>query len=76
MSDTNYFLTDEFMQFSQKMAEVHTEKKAKQASFAEVKEAFQKKYDEYKAEVVELDGRAAGLVDSWENWKSSQNGQT
>ena len=72
MSDANYFLTDEFIAFSQSMAEVHSEKKAKQVAFAEVKEAFQKKYDEYKAEVAELESRAASLVESWENWKSSQ----
>lgn len=72
MSDSNYFLTDEFIQFSQKMAELHNEKKTKQNNFAAVKEAFQKKYEEYKIEMAEYDNQAVELAKEWEEWKSSQ----
>ena len=72
MSDTNFFLTDEFNVFSQNMAELHALKKAKHASFAEIKEAFQKKYDEFKAEMQNLEAQATNLVADWENWKSQQ----
>lgn len=72
MPDANFFLTDEFHIFSQNMAELHALKKAKQASFAEIKEAFQKKYDEFKAEMQNLEAQATNLVADWENWKSQQ----
>ena len=72
MSDTNFFLTDEFNVFSQNMAELHALKKAKHANFAEIKEAFQKKYDEFKAEMQNLEAQAANFVADWENWKSQQ----
>ena len=73
MSDANYFLTDEFIAFSKNMADLHGNKKAKQAEFAEIKEAFQKKYEEFKSEIQMLDSQAADLVAEWESWKSLQS---
>jgi uncharacterized protein YlbG (UPF0298 family) len=59
------FLTDEFVQFSSKIAELHTLKKVKQAEFAEIKEAFQKKYEMFKTEMADLDNKAAEFVKEW-----------
>ena len=67
MNDYDFLLTDEFVVFSQKVGEIHAEKKAKELEFKKLYEAF-------KQEMKELDDRAKETHAEWEAWKSSKSG--
>jgi hypothetical protein len=58
---TDVLLTDEFVEFSQKVAKIHYAKKAKQ-------EEFRKLYDAFKAEMKHFDDEFAALTVEWENF--------
>ncbi|MCK9458384.1 MAG: hypothetical protein M0R80_01925 [Proteobacteria bacterium] len=64
MENVELLLSDEFVKFSAKIAELHAEKKEKTASFKSVHEAW-------KNEMAELDKEAKEAQDEWEEWKQS-----
>lgn len=67
-TETELLLTDEYVQFSQKIAAIHEERKSKAAE-------FKKLYDQYQAEQDELEKKAESLCQAWEDWKSKQLGK-
>lgn len=67
MKDAEFLLTDEFVVFSQKVAEIHAIKKSKH-------ELFKKAYDDFRNEISELDEKAELLLADWEEWKATQTG--
>jgi hypothetical protein len=62
MENVEYLLTDEYVEFSQKVAAIHAEKKT-------LKEAFKKQYEEFQLKVKELDDGAKEAIATWEQWK-------
>jgi hypothetical protein len=62
--DENYLLTDEFLDFANKIKAVHEEKKAKKA---ELKSFYEKIQNELKA----LDAKAKALEEEFNAWKST-----
>lgn len=62
MSDLDFLLSDEFVEFSTKVKEIHEAKKTKQA-------AFKNLYDAFKTEIQTLDDQAKGLQEDFEKWK-------
>lgn len=70
MNEIDLLLSDEFVEFSAKIKEIHEKKKSKQSEFKAL-------YDKFKAEVQSLDDEAKGLKSDFEVWKTSQmNGAT
>lgn len=61
----DYVLTDEFVEFSQKIAEIHKKKKSKQ-------EELKKLYADFKSQEVSLDKEAEKLCKDFEAWKVEQ----
>ena len=57
--DINKFLSDDFVKFSNCIKKLHEKKKKK-------KEELKKVYDEFQAEIVELDEEAKALAEEWE----------
>ena len=58
-----FLLSDEFIEFSKKIAEVHARRKAKQ-------EEIQAIFAVAKAELGQIEAEAKGLVDEWERYKN------
>jgi len=61
----NYLLTDEFVEFSQAIKELHVQKKAKADDFKVL-------YQAYKKEVKELDDQAEKLQAEFNDWVANQ----
>lgn len=59
-------LSDEFVEFSAKIAEIHNTKK-------KMKEDFKKTYEEFQAKLASLDTTAAELTNAWESWKNEHS---
>lgn len=60
--DVEFYLSDKFVDFSQKMAKIHTARKAK-------KEELKKTYDQFMIEINKLDTEAKKAQEEWEVWK-------
>ena len=61
----NWLLTDEFVAFSAKIAEIHEKKKAKKAEL----KAF---YETIQDQIKQLDVEAKNEEDAFQKWKKSQ----
>lgn len=62
---SNWLLTDEFVEFSSKISELHLEKKRKKAELKEI-------YERTTSEIKELDKKANLLNQEFESWKKKQ----
>lgn len=62
MDNINLLLTDEFIAFSGKIAQLHAEKKKK-------KQELKSFYDKIQAELAALDGQAKAIATEFEDWK-------
>lgn len=65
MSELDLLLSDEFVEFSKKIAEVHARRKAKQ-------DEIQTLFAKAKAELSQIEAEAKGLVDDWEVYKNQK----
>jgi uncharacterized protein YeeX (DUF496 family) len=65
MNDNELLLSDEFVEFSKVVAQVHETKKAIESNFKKV-------FDEYKAKKAELESKVAEASAKWEAWKKDQ----
>jgi hypothetical protein len=63
MDDFEVFLTDEFVEFSKRIAELHAIKKQKTEEFRAI-------HAQFKADITELDQAAKEVATGWELWKS------
>ena len=63
MDEFEVFLTDEFVEFSKKMTELHADKKQKTEDFRAI-------HAQFKAEIAELDQAAKEATAGWEEWKN------
>lgn len=61
-----FLLTDNFQEFSTKIAEIHSEKKKK-------KEALKMIYEKTQQELKQLDNQAKTIYEEFELWKKSQS---
>lgn len=59
----DHYLTDEFIAFSAKIANLHERKKAATAEFTPI-------YEEFKLQMVAYNDEYEKFVNDWENWKS------
>jgi len=64
MSDIDIFLSDKYVEFSQKIAEIHTKKKA-------MKDEFKAKFEAFNKELKTMDDEARKIVAAFEEWKKS-----
>ena len=64
MSEIDTLLTDEFVVFSQKVSEIHVEKK-------KMKQELKDVYEKINAKMKELDMEAKLLNENFEKWKNS-----
>jgi predicted phage-related endonuclease len=64
MSELDTLLTDEFVVFSQKVSEIHIEKK-------KMKQELKDVYEKINAKMKELDTEAKSLNENFEKWKNS-----
>tara|TARA_Y100000034_G_scaffold123349_1_gene169972 strand:+ start:4364 stop:4582 length:219 start_codon:yes stop_codon:yes gene_type:complete len=62
MEDIDMLLTDGYAKFSQRIVEIHEERKALQAE-------FKKRYSDYNKRMKELEKTAKDELDGWENAK-------
>ena len=62
MENVEYLLTDEYVEFSQKVASIHAEKKT-------LKDEFKKQYEAFQIRQKELDESAKEAIAAWEAWK-------
>jgi len=60
-----FLLTDNFQEFSAKIAEIHAERKKK-------KEVLKQIYEKTQQEIKQLDNQAKLVYEEFENWKKSQ----
>lgn len=60
----DYLLSERFIEFSQAIAEIYSEKKKK-------KEHLKQVYEKIQLEIKELDNRAKKLNSDFESWKNS-----
>lgn len=60
-----FLLTDNFQEFSEKIAEIHIEKKKR-------KEALKQVYEKTQQELKQLDNQAKNIYEEFEQWKKSQ----
>lgn len=65
MTEHELLLTDEFVEFSKAVAEVHEEKKILEAE-------FKKHFESYKASKKALEDKVASASAKWEEWKKEQ----
>lgn len=65
MTDLDFILTDQFIEFSQKVKEIHEAKKAKQVEFKAL-------YEKFQAESAAFDNQAKELQTEFEGWKAGQ----
>lgn len=63
MNEIDILLTDEFVQFSTKIAEIHKSKKKK-------KEVFKQLYEQFQQEIHTLDTEAQEVATIWGEWRS------
>jgi len=63
--DTDLLLTDEFVNFSKSIAEIHQAKKTRS-------EEFKKLYDAYKADIKNFDDSAANAQKQWEEFAATK----
>lgn len=61
----DWLLSEEFVSFSQKIAEIYAEKK-------KVKLELKEFYDKSQVKLKELESKASSLQDDFESWKKSQ----
>lgn len=66
MTDAELLLTDEFVEFSKAIAEVHEEKKVLEAE-------FKKHFEAYKAAKKSMEDRVSEANSKWEEWKKGQS---
>jgi iron-sulfur cluster repair protein YtfE (RIC family) len=59
----NWLLSDEFVTFSQKVAEIHAQKK-------KIKAELKEYYDKVSSQMKSLDKEAVTLSDEFEQWKT------
>lgn len=64
MSDIDTLLSDEFVAFSQKVSEIHQEKK-------KMKQELKEMYEKIQTKIKELDAQAKSLADNFDKWKKS-----
>jgi hypothetical protein len=60
-----FILTDNFQEFSEKIAEIHNEMKKR-------KEALKQAYEKTQQELKQLDNQAKNIYEEFEQWKKSQ----
>lgn len=65
MTEAELLLTDEFVEFSKAIAEVHEEKKVLEAD-------FKKHFEAYKASKKSLEDKVSAVSAKWEDWKKEQ----
>lgn len=64
MSELNYFLSDQFIEFSKKIAEIHEQKKNKTKELKKI-------YEEFQSQIKDLENQANVLAAEFEEWKKS-----
>jgi iron-sulfur cluster repair protein YtfE (RIC family) len=64
----NWLLSDEFVTFSQKVAEIHAQKKKLKIDLKEY-------YDRISSQIKSLDKEATVLSDEFESWKTEHAGK-
>jgi len=64
MQDIDIFLSDKYVEFSQKIAEIHNKKKA-------MKDEFKSKFEAFNKELKAMDDEARKVVADFEAWKAS-----
>jgi transcription antitermination factor NusG len=69
MDESSYLLSDEFINFANKVKSIHEEKKAKKSEL----KAF---YDKIQLELKALDAKAKTLEDEFNVWKNGQKGNS
>jgi hypothetical protein len=65
MIENKYLLSDEFVEFSSKIAKIHQEKKERTLEFKQI-------YADYEAKTKELEQEAKKFESEFETWMSSQ----
>jgi regulator of replication initiation timing len=60
-----YLLTDQFVEFSQKITNIHAQLKA-------LKESFKEQYDEFTKQKSLLEDQKEEAVKEWEDWVAKQ----
>lgn len=60
----DWLLSDEFVTFSQRVAEIHAEKKS-------IKQQLKDFYEKSQARIKDLDAQAQALSEEFEKWKAS-----
>jgi hypothetical protein len=65
MTELDFILSDQFIDFSGKIKEIHEAKKAKQVEFKTL-------YEKFQADCLALDNQAKGLQIEFEGWKDGQ----
>jgi hypothetical protein len=65
MTDAEFLLTDEFVEFSRTIAEAHERKKVLEAE-------FKKHFEAYKDEKKQIEEAVVTASEEWEKWKKSQ----
>lgn len=63
MAEIDVLLTDEFVEFSTKIAEIHQQKKDKKAELKKI-------YAKFQEEIAELDEQARAANEAWEAFKA------
>ena len=61
-----WLLSDEFVTFSQRVAEIHAEKK-------NLKQQLKELYEKSQARIKDLDAQAQALSEEFERWKASSS---
>jgi len=69
MSDSDFLLTDEYVEYTQKIAKLHTTKKSKE-------EEMKKLYDAFKLEMASIEDEAKKAHDEWLAWKLEKTGSS
>lgn len=64
MSDIDALLSDEFVTFSQRVSEIHQEKK-------KMKQELKEMYEKIQIKIKDLDSQAKSLAENFEKWKNS-----
>ena len=65
ISDSEYILTDEFVEYTSKVQTIFKNKKTLEAD-------FKKQYDDFKAKKAAMEKEAATVHADWEKWKLAQ----
>lgn len=62
----DWLLSDEFVTFSQRVSEIHNEKK-------QIKQQLKEYYEKTQVKLKELESQAQALSDEFEKWKKIQS---